>query len=224
MISVAQFGAKKALFFKDNAFFARVYTEFSCQTERIGINFISALLKRGLFMSAQKLSILFLLMFFAVSASRAQSVDDSVIIEKNGSTSINLKFFMPLKPESWTVSLLSSGGITGGTRLLIALNSNGNVMCSAEEKTYQNRFAPTAEFQTISELITDEIPYLSFDSHLPPPKQIAYCSDCAFRTLKIDYRSKKSILSDYFEVGNFTRTQTQIKEIYEKLYSLDICN
>lgn len=175
-------------------------------------------------MSAQKLSILFLLLFFAVSAASAQSGDESVIIEKNGSTSINLKFFMPVKPESWTVSLLSSGGITGGTRLLIALNSNGNVMCSAEETTYQNRFAPTSEFQTISDLITNEIPYLSFNSQLPPPKLIAYCSDCAFHTLKIDYRSKKTILSDYFEVGNFTRTQTQIKEIYEKLDSLNVCN
>ena len=172
-------------------------------------------------MSAKKFLLLFLLIFSSISFAAAQ---DDVEVDKFGRETFNLKFFLPIKPESWTISLTSSGGIVGGTRLLIALNSNGNVICSAKETTYQNRFAPTEEFKNINKLITRKIPYLNFDAGKPPAKNVTFCNDCASETLSIDYRDDKSIRTEHFAVGNFTLAQAQIKEIYQIINELKVCN
>ena len=51
---------------------------------------------------------------------------------------IDLNFFLPKSKDSWTLSITAHGGFAGVTRLLAAVNSNGNYLCSPRQE-FKNR-------------------------------------------------------------------------------------
>ena len=71
----------------------------------------------------------------AKSAKQKKKKTSSSII---GIGVMDFSYFLPESNNAWTLSLTSSGGFAGVTRLLAAVNSNGNYLCSPNQE-FRNR-------------------------------------------------------------------------------------
>lgn len=128
---------------------------------------------------------------------------------------VDLYFFLPRTTDAWTLSVTSTGGFSGTTRLLGAVNSNGNYLCSAEED-FRNRllekpfldeifnFVETQDFSKFSRVVST-----GFD----------FCSDCTVTTL--NFQTRNGFANHV--IPNGENTSEEIKRIYDHLSDLDEC-
>lgn len=127
----------------------------------------------------------------------------------------DLIFFMPAGNDAWTLSLTSSGGFAGVTRLIAAVNSNGNYLCSTGED-FRNRLLEKPVLDEIFDFV-ETSNFTKFGD--TESKNVDYCMDCAYTRLTLQTRNGfvSRTLNDY---ANETAA---IRQIYDRLNDLQEC-
>lgn len=122
---------------------------------------------------------------------------------------IDLNFFLPESKNSRFISVTSKDGFTGGTRLLAAVNSDGNYLCS----THRN-FTKQTIAKDIIDSLFQTINGFDFDKFATGNvKKIEFCSDCAYTTLTFRNAEK----TYRFDRAGFANADSEIKAIYDKV-------
>jgi hypothetical protein len=135
----------------------------------------------------------------------------------------DLKFFLPAVENSWTISIAATGGFLGGTRLLAAVNSDGNFLCNQNDSEFKNKFVAKEIFESISQIATNSFSKLRLVETKSPQKKISFCSDCAVETLTISRRSEKGVEIFRFNVADLSETDADLKQLYEKVLNSAEC-
>lgn len=128
---------------------------------------------------------------------------------------LDLYFFLPPTTDAWTLSLTSSGGFSGMTRLLAAVNSNGNYLCSAEDD-FRNRLLEKTVLDEIFDFVeTEDFSKFSRVTQY----EFSYCMDCPVITLNLQTRNGFASRP----MTNYANETAVIKQIYDRLNNLDEC-
>ncbi len=130
---------------------------------------------------------------------------------------LDLEFFLPKTENSWFISITAHGGIMGGTRLLAAVNSDGNYLCRTANQDFQNQLAAKGVFDNLKQNVAgfDFSKYFSGDV-----KPIKGCRDCVEEYL--NFYDGKKIYS--YNVRSFSLANFQIKKIYNQIFESATCN
>ena len=127
----------------------------------------------------------------------------------------DLQFFLPKRKDSWYLSITESGGFAGVSRVVAAINSDGNYLCSRGEN-FQNQFVGKNLLASLMQKVED---LSSKKSDFNQPEEIKYCSDCLFKTLTFQKSDKFYIYNSV----NFTNADDKIKGIYNEVINSAIC-
>ena len=127
----------------------------------------------------------------------------------------DLSYFLPNTENAWFISITTTGGFIGGTRLVAAVNSEGNYLCSAEQN-FTNQLIATDVFRPVIQKING-FDFKKFNSH--KVKEIEGCKDCAYTTLT--FRNGKNSYS--YSRNTFANAENSIKEIYDKILDSAAC-
>ena len=127
-----------------------------------------------------------------------------------------LSYFLPKAKDSWYISLTENGGFTGVSKLIAAINSDGNYLCSREQN-FGNQFVAKNLFDAFAQKIADTA-FRSSD--INRPEEIKFCSDCLYKTLTFQSANK---FYRYNRI-NFTKADGVIKEVYDEIMNLTPCS
>ncbi len=127
---------------------------------------------------------------------------------------MELDFFLPEGKNSWTLSLTSSGGFAGVTRLIAAVNSNGNYLCNPDEE-FRNRLLEKDVLDNIFDFV-ETFDFSKFSEN--ETGQIPGCMDCSYTTLTL--RTKNGFAS---RKVSFSESAASIKKIYVEMNDLAEC-
>lgn len=149
------------------------------------------------------------------SGKQKKKRSDSMSEITRAANFLDLSFFLPDGKTAWALSLTSTGGFAGGTRLLAAVNSNGNYLCSPRQE-FKNRLLK----KDILDPVFNFVETLNF-SKLDDEESVIIegCMDCAYTTLTLQTRNgvfRHTRNSFYNATG-------EVKEIYDRLSGLDEC-
>lgn len=128
---------------------------------------------------------------------------------------MDLSYFLPEGKNAWTLSLTSSGGFAGVTRLLAAVNSNGNYLCSPDQE-FRNRLLETDVLDSFFNFV-ETLNYSKFTASRNA--QISGCMDCSYMTLTL--QTKNGFVSR--TQAGFSNAENDVKQIYDRLSNLDEC-
>lgn len=128
---------------------------------------------------------------------------------------LDLYFFLPPRTDAWTLSLTSSGGFSGLTHLIAAVNSNGNYLCSAEND-FRNRLLEKPVLDEIFDFVETE-DFSKFGK--VTPYSFKYCMDCPYQTLNLQTRN--GFVSR--PMTNYANETAVIKQVYDRLSNLEEC-
>lgn len=128
---------------------------------------------------------------------------------------LDLNFFLPGGMDAWTLSLTSSGGFSGTTRLIAAVNSNGNYLCNTGEN-FRNRLLEKSFLDEIFDFVETE-DFSKFSR--VAQTGVKYCMDCSSVTLNLQTRNGfvSRPMTDY------ANEPEAIRRIYDHLNDLDEC-
>lgn len=126
----------------------------------------------------------------------------------------DLSFFLPPEKDAWTLSLTSSGGFSGVTRFIVAVNSHGNYLCANEK--FRNRLLEKPILDEIFDFVETED--FSKFSRIDQP-EIKYCMDCSYTTINLQTRN--GFVSR--PMTNYANEAAVIKQIYDRLSNLEEC-
>lgn len=132
---------------------------------------------------------------------------------------LDLRFFVPESDDAWSLSIMATGGILGGTRLLAAINSDGNVLCHPRDAEFKARLAPKVQFDEIVQLAKQEMPLKNIHRVVNKETRIA-CHDCSFEFLSYNYRENGLISTGTYAVNRLTKSQYQL---YSKVLEASVC-
>ena len=135
----------------------------------------------------------------------------------------DLNLFLPSENESWAVSITANGGIMGGSRLLAAVNSDGNYVCSSKNAEFRNRFVDKKIFAEIARIAKGGFSLLNpvkNTLNLPP---ISYCSDCSYETFNFVLRRDKTVKVFQFNLKELAESAPELMLIYEKVSNTPEC-
>jgi hypothetical protein len=150
---------------------------------------------------------------------------DELVAEQRKAGVIDLDFFVPAKIDAWMVSLTATGGVTGGNRLLAAINSDGNILCGLKDDAFKTRLAPADSVKTLAELVIVQSPRLGFFDTYSTNPIIKYCNDCSYEILSISsMNSKGSIRTGRFDAARLTEGTNALNSIYQKLLETAVCH
>lgn len=135
----------------------------------------------------------------------------------------DLNFFLPAAQDSWIVSLTASGGIFGGTRLLAAVNSDGNFLCYPKDEKFKDKFVERKIFDEIALIAKVEFPHLISPEDTEVAQPISYCSDCAQETLTVRIRRNNTIEIFRYRVGAFAKSEPKLGKIYDMILNSREC-
>ena len=142
---------------------------------------------------------------------RTESVNELVDAAKF----LDLNFFLPESENAWALSLTSTGGFFGGTRLLAAVNSNGNYLCDASQE-FKNRLLEKDVLDRVFNFV-ETFDFSKFSNE--DAKLIEGCMDCAYTTLTL--QTKTGIFRQ--TRNSFYNATGDVKEIYDRLSALEEC-
>ena len=151
---------------------------------------------------------------------RREEEVNKTLEEAKRDESLDLSFFLPKAENSWSIIVTASGGFAGGTRLLAAVNSDGNYLCQ-----------PRGEFKTrfVSENALDSLTFFArtFDFSIwnrNDAQHIKWCNDCSYMTISFAFRNKKSRIETYrYSRGDLSTSEEEIRQIYERVISAANC-
>jgi hypothetical protein len=129
---------------------------------------------------------------------------------------MDLNYFLPENENAWTLSLTSSGGFAGVTRLIAAVNSNGNYLCSPNQE-FKNRLLEPDVLDDIFDFV-ETFDFSKFDKN-EENILTKNCMDCSYATLTLQTRNGFVSRTRY----NFSNDAGEIKQIYDRLSNLDEC-
>ena len=136
--------------------------------------------------------------------------------EKHSVADINgLAYFLPKKEDSWYISVTENGGFTGVSKLIAAINSDGNYLCSREQN-FENQFLVKSSFAPLFQRVEN---FNFKKSDFKKPKEIKYCKDCSYKTLTFQNANKFYVYNRVI----FTKDDGVIKEIYDEIINLTAC-
>ncbi len=140
-------------------------------------------------------------------------------IEENGKRMRDPNFeylesFLPSRKNSWYFSVVSSGGILGGSRLVTAINSNGNYTCG-----YGQDFASKFVSETDFELFSQTVQALDFAKVKTEQPKFFGCKDCLLSVLTFRNGSN----SFEFTLPNDT-ADSKISDLYNNVIRLAGCD
>lgn len=128
---------------------------------------------------------------------------------------MDLRYFLPESENAWTLSLTSSGGFAGVTRLLAAVNSNGNFLCAPDQE-FRNRLLETDVLDEIFDFV-ERLDHSKFSER--KDAEIQGCMDCSYTTLTLQTRNGFVSRTQ----ASFSNAENDVKQIYDRLSSLDEC-
>lgn len=126
-----------------------------------------------------------------------------------------LNFFLPKTKNSWYLSITENGGFAGVSRIVAAVNSDGNYLCSREQN-FENQFIAKDLFASLFQKVEN---FNFKKSDFSRPEEIKYCSDCLYKTLTFQKADKFYIYNSV----NFTKADDGIKEIYNEVINSAAC-
>ena len=127
---------------------------------------------------------------------------------------LDLNFFLPPEKDAWVLSLTSSGGFSGVTRFIVAVNSHGNYLCAYEKFT--NRLLEKPVLDEIFDFVETE-DFSKFGK--VTQYGFSYCMDCAVTTLNLQTRN--GFVSR--PMTNYANETAVVKQIYDRLNNLEEC-
>jgi hypothetical protein len=133
-----------------------------------------------------------------------------------GITPFDLSYFLPKTKNSWFVSITATGGILGGTRLLAAVNSNGNYVCNHTEQDFQNQQLAQNAFDELSQKVA-AFDFKKFNDS--DADKIEGCSDCVYKIL--NYNNGKNTYR--FNLQKFSLVNSELKNIYNQIVTSAPC-
>lgn len=136
---------------------------------------------------------------------------------------LDLDFFLPAADDGWTFSVLATGGVFGGTRLLAAVNSDGNFLCTPKDAEFKSKLVAKPIFQIIAQLAAVDFPRLNSIKTNPPRQSISYCSDCARETLTVVRRAGQTVETFHYDIKDLAASEHGLREIYEKVLDSAEC-
>jgi hypothetical protein len=128
---------------------------------------------------------------------------------------MDLNHFLPEGENAWTLSLTSSGGFAGITRLLAAVNSNGNYLCSPNDE-FRNRLLELDVLDGIFDFV-ETVDYSTFNQN--KDSEIKGCMDCSYTTLMLQTKNGSISRTQV----SFSNVENDVKRIYDRLSNLDEC-
>lgn len=129
---------------------------------------------------------------------------------------LDLYFFLPRKSDAWTLSLTSSGGFSGTTQLIAAVNSNGNFLCNTDED-FRNRLLEKSVLDEIFDFVEAQ-DFTKFNR--VSRSGVKYCMDCAYKTL--NFQTRDGFVSR--PMTDYENEDEIIKRVYDHLSELDECS
>ncbi len=133
-----------------------------------------------------------------------------------GITPFDLSYFLPKTKNSWVVSITAQGGILGGTRLLAAVNSNGNYVCNPAQQDFQTQQLAQNAFDELSQKVA-AFDFKKFNDN--DADEIKGCSDCLYKTL--NYTNGKNTYR--FNLQKFSLADSELKDIYNQIVTSAPC-
>lgn len=132
-----------------------------------------------------------------------------------GNGIFDLNYFLPENDNSWTLSLTTSGGFAGITRLVAAVNSNGNYLCTPNGE-FRNKLLEKNSLDEIFDFV-ETLDYSSFNQTMEA--EIKGCMDCSYSTLTLQTRN------GFFSRSQavFSNAENNVRQIYDRLSSLEEC-
>ncbi|CAN5830281.1 hypothetical protein BH20ACI4_BH20ACI4_24030 [soil metagenome] len=129
---------------------------------------------------------------------------------------MDLNYFLPESENAWTLSLTSSGGFAGVTRLIAAVNSNGNYLCSPNQE-FRNKLL---EKEVLDEIF-DKIETFDFSNFDKNEENILTknCMDCLYATLTLQTKNGFVSRTQF----SFANAEIDVKQIYDRLSNLNEC-
>ena len=128
---------------------------------------------------------------------------------------MDFSYFLPESNNAWTLSLTSSGGFAGVTRLLAAVNSNGNYLCSPNQE-FRNRLLEKDVLDEIFYFV-ETLNYSKFNE--TKDAVIQGCMDCSYTTLTL--QTKNGFISR--TQSSFSNAENDVRQIYDRLSNLTEC-
>lgn len=129
--------------------------------------------------------------------------------------------FLPVEKDSWAISVTANGGIMGGSRLIGAVNSDGNFLCSSSGAEFKINLVDKTIFDQIAQAAKSDFPLLRGGTNIKLQPN-SYCSDCAFETLNIVVRRAKKPVIFQFDLREIA-AKPELTRIYEKISNLSDC-
>lgn len=134
--------------------------------------------------------------------------------------------FLPTDKDSWSISITQSGGFTGVTNIIAAVNSEGRYICQKDDLSIYQK-APKNYFDKLSGFIsqTDLSIFKKFSSSQKKENNpITFCRDCRVTTLTYSYRKNKSDVKMYQASSlAFPNVEGEIKKLYENTINAANC-
>lgn len=132
---------------------------------------------------------------------------------------LNLDFFLPDTRDSWTVSISAKGGISGGNRLLAAVNSNGNYLCHPRTFDITKNVITGDVFDEINRLVNRE----KFIYNALAVYDETGSANSSTEIMTIARKTKKAVIKDNYNVETLAESAPNLREIYDKVLSSAAC-
>lgn len=149
--------------------------------------------------------------------SRRQQEELIENVEEKPTSDINgLEFFLPKTKNSWYIVITENGGFRGVPRILGAVNSEGNYLCSPQQN-FKAQFINKDLFDSLVQTVGN------FDfkgSEFKRPGELKYCNDCLYKSLT--FQSKNKVYR--YSRKDFAVADDEIKEIYNKIITSAACS
>lgn len=155
-------------------------------------------------------------------ARTAKQVEETLAAQREAQFP-DLIFFLPTAQNSWTVSITASGGFYGGTRLLVAVNSDGNFLCNRQNEKFKDKFVEKRAFDQIAQIARNDFPHLISDENNQAAQPISFCSDCAQETLTVTIRRENTIEIFRYKVADFPKSKAKLSKIYAMILNSNEC-
>lgn len=135
--------------------------------------------------------------------------------EAQRSQYIDLRNYLPKPKDSWVVSITSTGGFAGGTRLLAGVDSDGNSIC-----TLDGNLTKTVLAKNISDELLPFLKNLRFSKWDYDDVKLPVCNDCTYMTLTYQSRNGVYRYSRY----DLSMGDNEIQNIYAKIINAADCS